>query len=65
MELVGPSPKNKKNPIQKTFLIYLTLRLKNFLYFLKRKFFLYFQKSYRALFSPNSKNKKNPPRENF
>ena len=65
MDLLGPSQKNKKNPIQKNFLIFLTLRLKNFLYFLKRKFFLYSQKWNPTLFSSNSKNKKNPPRENF
>ena len=38
---------------------------KFFLYFLKRKLFLYSQKRNPALFTPNSKNKGNPPRENF
>ena len=38
--------------------------IKKFLYFLKRKL-LYFRKWNPALFSPSSKNNKNPPRENF
>ena len=37
--------------------------IKKFLYFLKRKLLLYFQKN-PGLFSPSSKNKNNPPREN-
>ena len=37
-----------------------------FLYFLKRKFFLYFRKCNPTLFSLRLKNKKkNPPQENF
>ena len=39
----------------------LTLRLKNFLYFLRRNLFLYFWKWNPALFSPSSKNKKIHP----
>ena len=53
---------------------FLTLILKNLLYFVKRKLFLhflnrkffsYFLKWKPALFTPSSKNKRNPPRENF
>ena len=39
--------------------------IKKFLYFLKRKLFLYFWKCNPALFSKTSKNKKNLPRENL
>ena len=35
------------------------------LYFLKRKHFLYFGKRNPAIFSPNFKNKRTPPRENL
>ena len=42
MELLDPGSKNKKNPPRKIFLI--TVILKNFLHFLKRKLFLYFRK---------------------
>ena len=38
-----------------------SLDIKNLLYFLERKFFLYFRKWNSALFSPSSKNKRNPP----
>ena len=62
---------------------FLTLILKNLLYFVKRKLFLHFlEKSFSYIlsiksfsyifsnegllfFTPNSKNKRNPPRENF
>ena len=53
---------------------FITLILKNLLYFVKRKLFLhflnrkffsYFLKWKPALFTPSSKNKRNPPRENF
>ena len=37
--------------------------IKNFLYFLERKFFLYLRKWNPALFTPSSKNKRNSPRE--
>ena len=64
-----PSLKNKKNPPHKKFLTFQKMELsssniKKFLYFLKRKFFSYFQNWNPALFSPSSKNKKNPPQEN-
>ena len=39
--------------------------IKNFLYFLERKFFLYLRKWNPALFTPSSKNKRNSPREHF
>ena len=42
-----------------------SLDIKNLLYFLERKFFLYFRKWDSALFSPSSKNKRNPPLRNF
>ena len=51
---------------------FLALILRNFLYFLKRKLFLYFGKQFLIFQetetlsnSLSSKNKKNPPRENF
>ena len=49
--------------IKKKFLYFLKRKL--FLYFLKRKLFLYFRKWNPALFTPSSKNKRNPPQENF
>ena len=42
-----------------------TLNIKNLLYFLERKFFLYFRKWNSALFRPSSKNKRNPPLRKF
>ena len=69
--LHGQTPLQKqKNPPEKNPL---HLRKWNFiapilwkvLYFLKRKFFLYFRKRNLALFSPNSKNIRTPPRENL
>ena len=42
-----------------------TLVLKNFLYFLKRKLFLYLQKQNPALFTPSMKSKKNPCQKKF
>ena len=39
--------------------------IEKFLYFLKRKHVLYFQKQNPALFSPNPKNKRTPFRENL
>ena len=44
---------------------FLVLILKTFLYFLKRKLFLYFRKWSPALFIPILKKKKSPPRESF
>ena len=55
MELLNPSLKNEKK-IHPEKISY-SLRLKNFLYFFKRKLFLYFCKWNPALFSPSSKNK--------
>ena len=47
MEHFSPSSKNLKNPPRENFIyekISYTLILKSFLYFLKRKLFLYFRK---------------------
>ena len=66
-----PSLQNKKIHPEKNSLCFqkwnfLSLILKKFFYFLKGKLFLYFWKWNNALFSPRSKNKKNPPpQENF
>ena len=51
--------------IKKNFRIwnFVALILKKFLYFLKRKLFLYFRKWNPALFTTSLKNKRNPPRE--
>ena len=49
--------------ILKEFLYFLKRSL--FLYFLKRKLFLCFRKWNPALFTPSSKNQRNPPRENL
>ena len=45
---LSPSPKNKKNPLRKKFLIFQEMPY----------FFLYFQKWNPTIFSPSSKNKK-------
>ena len=64
-----PKPKkNKKINHEKNSLYFrkwnfLALIFKKFLYFFKRKLFLYFRKWNPALFTPSSKNKRNPPRE--
>ena len=39
--------------------------IKKSLYSLKRKLFLYFRKRNPEIFSPGSKNKRTPPRENL
>ena len=44
---------------------FLALILKKFLYFLKRKLFLYLQKWNPALFSPSSKNNKSHLKKNY
>ena len=48
---------------RKLFLYF--LKKSFFLHFINKKLFLYFLKWRPALFTPNSKNKRNPPRENF
>ena len=48
---------------RKLFLYF--LKRKFCLYFLKRKLFLMFRKWNSALFSPRTKNEKNPPQQNF
>ena len=60
--LLYPCSKNKKINTEKNSLYFrkwnfLTLRLKNFLYFLKRKLFWYFRKWNPSIFKPSSKNK--------
>ena len=48
----------EKNSLHFGKLNFLTLRFRNFLYFLKRKLFLYFRKWNPALFNSSPKNKK-------
>ena len=66
--LPSPSPKKQKKSPRKKFpssniknifrkRAFLALILKNFLYFLKRKLFLYFPKWNTTLFSPSPENK--------
>ena len=63
-----PKPK-KFNPKKIPYIsgngTFLLQYLKKLLYLLKGKVFLYFLKWNLALFTPNSKNKRNPPQENF
>ena len=67
--LFTPSSKNKKKSIPKKNSLYfrkrnfLGLILTKFLYFLKRRLFLYVQKWNPALFSPGLKIKKSTPRK--
>ena len=62
--------KTPKNHLKKYSLYFWTwnfpaLTLKKFLYSLKRKLFLYFQKWTPRLFIPSSKNERNLARDNF
>ena len=67
--LFSPSSKNKKKSIPKKKFLYfrkwnfLALILTKFLYFRKRRLFLYVQKWNPALFSPGLKIKKSTPRK--
>ena len=69
--LFSPSSKNKKKSIPKKKFLYfrkwnfLALILTKFLYFRKRRLFLYVQKWNPALFSPGLKNKKIYSEKNF
>ena len=61
-------PKPTKKIHQSKFLVFPEMEvsrsdIKKFLYFIKRKHLLYFQKRSPVLFSPSSKNKTTPPQE--
>ena len=63
-------PKPTKKIHQNKFFVFPEMEvsrsdIKKFLYFIKRKHLLYFQKRSSVLFSPSSKNKRTPPQENL